>query len=188
MKPYILSAPRPNEGFTLMEMVVSLGIFSLLAVAALGVMIGLLDVELKATGAQTALDNVRFGLELITKEMRTGYQYDIPDGSSTSCPGFVEGVKFTASDAKKRMYYLSGGRIMRLVGATDCIAASPQPFTSEDVAVERFHFILRGQTKAAEDGQPWATILMDVRVNGGRGRAPSVMNLQTTVAQRFRDL
>lgn len=171
-----------KSGFTLLEMIVSSGIFSLLAVAAIIILLALFRAETKASHTAAAVDNIRFSLELITKEMRTGHQYEL----STHCGALGKEISFVASDGKGRVYYLSGGRIMRLRDSVDCDLE--QPLTSEGVAVDRLLFDLRGALQGPDDGQPRITISMAVRVSGITDPLVSRMNLQTTIVQRFRDL
>lgn len=171
-----------KSGFTLLEMVVAFGIFSLLTVAAMAILMALFQAETRASHATAAIDNIRFSLELITKEMRTGHQYEL----STHCAGLGKEVKFTASDGRGRVYYLSGERIMRLRDTTDCDLE--QPMTSEQVIVERLRFDLDGELQGPDDGQPRITISMGMRLGDILDPLASRMNLQTTIVQRFRDL
>ena len=71
-KTVFLKNRRLLTGFTLIEMAVATGIFAILVVSAISIMISVTKAQTKIQRVQTAIDNVRFSLELITKEMRVG--------------------------------------------------------------------------------------------------------------------
>lgn len=174
-----------TRGFTLIEMAVATGIFAILVVSAVSVMISVTKAQTKIQRVQTAIDNVRFSLELITKEMRVGTEYEYYSDCDSSGPA-QSGFRFTTSTGGKRIYYLDSinDRIMRSKTAfcTDAV-----PFTAEDVRVDRFRVLLRGIPAGASDGQPWATFNMAVTVLDPKGASDFSMDLQTSVVQRSRD-
>lgn len=64
-----------TAGFTLIEMIVSLGIFTLVAVVAIGAFLKIIDSNKKAQSLKTAVNNLNFALESMSREMRVGYGY-----------------------------------------------------------------------------------------------------------------
>ena len=65
-----------NNGFTLIEMIVSIAIFFIVAVVAIGAVLKTLDANKKAQNIKTSLTNVNFVLETISREMRVGTNYN----------------------------------------------------------------------------------------------------------------
>lgn len=182
---------KNKSGFTLLEMMLSIGIFSVLVVAAIGITLGISDAQIKAQNIQSILDNIRFSLELITKEMRTGYGYSL----TTKCAASGSEISFITSGGEERVYFLdpSTGLIQRArtpITSGDCTDPSKvKPFTSEQVVVERLNFSqLQGQAVGPTDGQPRTTITLTVTSRSPKLHLQSSMNLQTTVVQRLRDL
>ena len=167
----------------MLEMIISIGIFSVLVVASIGVTIGVSNAQIKAANIQAIQDNIRFSLELITKEMRTGSGYALSSVCS-STPGTE--VSFTTSAGETRMYYLSGDKIMRLKNTATCQLA--QPLMADEVGVERLRFITSGTVTGPADGQPRVTISMSVVSKSAKNPLESRMDLETTVVQRLRDL
>lgn len=174
----------PRRGFTLLEMLVSIGIFSVLVVAAIDITLGISNAQLKTASLQAIQDNIRFGLELVTKEMRTGTDYNL---SSFCAPAGSE-ISFTTSTGEQRIYYLDAVRkaIMRVRNSVNC--ANAIQFTAEEVSVDTLTIRLRGQTSGPNDGQPTATLSLKISSSDPRFGGETSMNLQTTVVQRFRDL
>lgn len=180
-----------NEGFTLFEMVVSIGLFSVLIITAAGVTLSVSNAQIKSQNIQANIDNIRFSLELITKEMRTGTAWAL---TSTCAPVGSE-ITFTTSLNETRVYFLNSATevIMRSkvpISGADC--ANPlivKPFTADEVKVNRLNFsFTQGQLPGPNDGQPRATITMKVTSRNPKEQLQSSMDLQTTIVQRLRDL
>ena len=171
-----------NRGFTLLEMIISIGIFSTIVIASIGITIGISNAQIKASSVQAAQDNIRFSVKLMTREMRTGSQYEL----SHLCAGTSgEEIRFVASSGTSRVYYRSGASLMRLVDSTNCSTA--KPLMSEEVGVESLRFRIGGATPGATDGQPWVMVSLSIRSRGSKPVLDSQMDLQTMVVQRFRD-
>lgn len=187
---YLEPLRTSRQGFTLLEMVVALGIFSVIVVTSIGIMLGVANSQIKASNIQAILDNVRFSLELITKEMRTGNNYQL---TTTCSPGSE--IKFQTSLGSTRVYYLYAptNTIMRATSAIsslDCDGSTgvSQPFTSDEVIVQKFDTATQGTTVGPNDGQPWITIFLRVKSKNPKYEYASSMDLQTTIVQRFRDI
>lgn len=187
-----------QRGFTLLEMIISIGVFSVIVIAAIGITIGISNAQIKASAVQAVQDNIRFSVELMTKELRTGSAYDI---SGFCGAGRGEAVRFIASNGESRTYYRDGRAIMRLAGSDECNAARPflsmpdvidaqfdeDAAISHDIAVENLRFNAGGEQPGVGDGQPWITISLSLRSVGPKPVLDARMDLQTTVVQRFRD-
>src|SRR3989338_7081181 len=68
---------RRNSGFTLLEMIVSMGIFSIVMLMSVSVVIMAQNAQVKARNMQNVQDNVRFVLEFMNKELRTGLRLSV---------------------------------------------------------------------------------------------------------------
>lgn len=64
-----------DSGFTLIEMIVSLAIFTIVAVVAVGAFLKVIDANKKSQSLKTATNNINFALESMTREMRVGSVY-----------------------------------------------------------------------------------------------------------------
>ena len=164
-------------------MIISIGIFSVLVVTSIGVMLGVSNAQLKAANVQATQDNIRFSMELMTKEMRTGSRYAL----SAFCGGNAGSeVSFLTSAGEQRVYCLSGDRLMRMVGTTDIGRA--KPLMADEIGVERLRFKIGGTTPGASDGQPWVMVAISINSKSGKQAFESRMDLETMVVQRLRDL
>lgn len=182
-----------NAGFTLLEMTIAMGIFSMLSIIAIGITVQTMNTQVRTAEIQSIQDNIRFSLELITKELRTGTSYQL-SGYGAACGGGSE-ISFTANTptggTETHVYYLatSGvntGTIMRIKGGTDCSTAAP--FTASEVTIDKLSFQIHGATPGGADGQPIVTVALHARSKNPAFITSSDMNIQTSVTQRLRDL
>lgn len=172
-------------------MVISIGIFSVIVISAIGITLGISNAQIKAANITAIQDNIRFSLELITKEMRTGSNYAL----TTICGSSGSEISFDNALGEKIIYFLNGTskRIMKAKVAiitADCDGSTGKiiPFSAEEVTVERLTFLLTGVAPGPNDGQPRITITLKVKSANPKFELESSMDLETTVVQRFRDL
>lgn len=155
-----------NRGFTLIEMIVALGIFSVAIVIAVSTFLNLQDAERKIQGKLTVVDNLRFALEIMAKEARTGTAY----GSSGSS------FSFTNVNGLAVVYRLNAGQIEKSLAG-----ASFQPLTAGDITVEDLDFYVRG-APSGDNIQPW--VLISIKAFAETKGAKESFSLQTSVSQR----
>ncbi len=187
-----------RNGFTLLEMVTSMGIFLVIVVSAIGVTIDIMNAQVRAAETQAIQDNVRFSLELITKELRTGFGYQNTSfGLNCVGSGFdpIHELTFTNSEGTQITYYWDSRpenlTIMRMsdsVNHQNCgETAYTQPLTSDEVRVKNLRFVLHGATRGSSDGQPIATIVLQVQSADPRLSSPVSLSLQTSIVPRLRE-
>lgn len=68
-------------GFTLIEIIVSLAVFIVVAVIAVGAFLRILDANKQAQALETAMTNANFALDSMTRDLRVGYGYDCYNGA-----------------------------------------------------------------------------------------------------------
>src|SRR3989344_9579993 len=185
-------------------MVVAFGIFSAAMITAVGIMLGVIHANQKSSAVQAVIDNIRFSLELMTREMRTGTDFQIVNHGCSE--QFADGIEFVdrnvpAVEGKRRYCYLADrlpfgptqdglpDTIYRVAlsneGPINCSPPIGSPFTSIEVLVESFQIKLDGYGLTSSDGQPRVTLSLRVKSSNERYQADSIMNLQTTVVQRL---
>ena len=84
-----MKLPYQNKqsGFTLIEMIVSLGVFSVVVTTAVGAMLILISTNQQLQSEQSVMTNLAFALDTMTREIRTGYNYyceSQPDNSGNN--------------------------------------------------------------------------------------------------------
>lgn len=153
-----------SRGFTIIELLVSTGLFVVLVSLASGAFIQALRTQRIVTNLSISMNDVSFVIEQIAREVRIGLNFS--GGGNT--------LSFTNSDNNLVSYSLIGNGIQRCEGGCKII-------TSPDVKIDRLEFIVKGQNSG--DGlPPRVTILISVV-----GEKDIRVYLQTTISSRILD-
>lgn len=168
----------------MLEMIVSMGVFAIAVLIAVGSLLALTNAQKKALVFQSTQDNLRFALETIARDIRTGDVYycgsnisDVPQISSEKdCPSSGPSFTFVNVARNTITYQARNNRIQKKDGAGDF-----QPLTSSDISMEYFSFYVIGSS-GSDDFHPRVTIV--AKGVSGSGASRSELNLQTTVSQR----
>jgi prepilin-type N-terminal cleavage/methylation domain-containing protein len=181
-----------KKGFTLIEMMVSVGIFAIVMTISAGTLFAIMDANAKSQALKSVMNNLNLALEGMSRNIRVGSTYhcsdtsnievaeDCPFGSSIFAFEKTGGNPETALD--QVVYRLRQGQIERsLDGGTSYSA-----ITSPEVEIETLRFIVRGSSP--EDNlQPSVVIL--VRGSAGiKAKIRTDFDIQTTVSQRLLDI
>ena len=162
-----------RAGFTLIEMMVAVSIFTVVITISLASFLNISDIQKKAMAFRAVNDNLNFAIEIMTRDIRTGTDYCAAACGSSS-------FNFTNSDGESVEYALDNKMIKRSVNGGAFLS-----MTSSEVEISGLKFILNGEVSG--DGlQPFVTII--IRGSAGQKKGfMSELNLQATVSQRAID-
>ncbi len=164
-----------RKGFTLVEIMVSLTIFSVLIVLATSSFVRALRTERQIAAFIAVNSNVGAFLEQIAREMRTGKDFCI-NGNNCSATS----IAFTNADGEKISYCLDDNSIKRSANSS---CSSGQSMTGANVLVEYLSFVVSGN-RDNDNLPPRITILVGATSNKQYAVSYEV-NLQTTVSARL---
>lgn len=195
-----------QRGFSLVEVLVSLSIFTIVVVISVSTLLVLIDANAKSQSMQVVMSNLAFALDSMTREIRTGDSYfcilssqdfittldgsaqqDCPNGSPAFA--FNEGGESITGQicsgpgcSKRITYRLNNAAIERRIGDdTDWV-----PVTSPDVSIEELEFVVTGSERG-DDITPSVTIYLSGWVDAG-ATTGSEFEIQTTVTQILLDV
>jgi prepilin-type N-terminal cleavage/methylation domain-containing protein len=192
-----------KKGFTLIEMLVTVGLFTIIITIAVGGFTDAIRTQREVSSLISAQSNVSLTLEQITRQVRTGYLFctapgniqpvvagntngaDVDCGCTLASPSdptgawVCSGLDFYDAGGDHIVYQSQDGALMESINGM-----APQSVTGDTVVVKNLQFQLFGQTE--DDHWP-------PRVTISIGIAPSstdtavsndVVNLETTVSAR----
>ncbi len=190
-KLYLRNEKR-KRGFTLIEMLVSVAIFTLVMLITTSSIFVIVASNKKAEALKSVMDNLSFALESMTRNIRTGSTYTcltvsggfVSTVPGSNCPGGDPGFQFLSNQQTYNgnsiviQYYLWQGRIWE--NQTNSNWTAPVPITAPEINVSILNFYLVG---AGKDGfQP--RVLMSVIGTAGTSTTETQFDVQTTLSQR----
>jgi len=179
------STKRTRDGFTLMELIISMGIFVIVALAALSIYIALLRVGQRTTALTRVQQEAQFVMSLIAKKIRTSrvdYSYSAYQGGTDLINGETELALIDLLD-DEYVFKLSGDSITisinngieRNVPATNISIVDLKfyinPSTNPFVSLEE-----------PPSSQPYVTLVMEV--SSSKGAQTASLIIQQTIPQR----
>jgi prepilin-type N-terminal cleavage/methylation domain-containing protein len=172
-----------RRGFTLIEVLVAIALFSITVSIAMGGLAVALRSQRQVAALISANNNVSLVLEQIARELRTGYYICRPSVSNPNpCPAGE--IDFTNAKSELVIYRLNNGVIERAVRNASGIY-NFSPITGSNVAIQYLNFTLFGNL-AGDGWPPRVTVSVGVSAKG-IGVPNDVTNLQTTISARALD-
>jgi len=164
-------------GLTLIEILVSITIFSVVIGIITDVTLNMIRAEAIATSNQVALDNGRFILQRIAKAVRV---------SVIKTPSNLNSSEIELEHPRRGIvkYFLNSGRIVEQIGG---LASTNSFLDSSSVTVENFKFNIKGADDGMDNRQPQVTIIMKLKPPNARQQELPSINIQTTLSQRCLD-
>ena len=195
-----------NKGFTLLELIVALAVFSVVMLIGTGAVLSALSTNKKAQSVQLIMNNLNFALESITRTMRTGTVYHCQNNitrvtpsidAPRDCSSGANAVAFepalgSPSSPSDQVVYranthptVSGAfQIERSVDG----AATFVPITALEVVIENLQFYVTDTATAPTNVNQARAVIVLHGYAAVDPRQSTPFNIQTSVTQRLLDI
>lgn len=171
-KPYSLN---PNSGFTLVEALASLLIFTVLIVAVSSLFIQIINLQRRALNMQRVDENASFILETMAKEIRVS-EVTSANSNCPSLPDYSLVIDHPVNGLITYDYDQSGKNLLRITSTN----GSGDVINSALVSVISANFCVSGRGSGL---QPRVTLWFTLQ--SGAGNNQITRTIQTTVSQRI---
>lgn len=171
-----------RKGFTLVEILVAVALFSIVMTVALGAMFSMVNANRKAQAVNLSMTNLNFALEAMSRSLRTGTAYSCGWGGDCTSGGSM--IRFTDQKNQSIVYRYNAANksIERSLNGGGTYAR----LTAPEVQITSMAFYVTGSSRA-DTVQP--RILITLRGTAGtKPETQTSFNIQTTVVQRILDL
>lgn len=167
--------PSRAKGYTLIELIVAIGLFSIVMTLAAGAYLLMISVNRETQAAASGIDNLSFATEVMLRTIRTGTNYSCGGGDCAS-----GGTSFSVTD--------SNGAVQTFTKTGSAITQNGASLTDPSVIISSLTFYVDGTRAAPGDYlQPYATISISGTVAIGPGKTKA-FTLETGAAMRGSDL
>jgi prepilin-type N-terminal cleavage/methylation domain-containing protein len=191
-----------NKGFSLIEVLVSLSIFTVVVTISVGSLLVLIDANARSRNMQEVMTNITYTLDSMTRDIRTGSDYycstgalpasefarqDCASGAADNRTlSFNEGGQSLTNDVTgaRIAYRLSGGEIQRGLGDSPNWVS----VTSPNTVITRLRFQVQGSTAGTDTKPPRVTIYVSGYAKDDDSIPPASFDIQTTVTQQLLDI
>lgn len=192
-----------TAGFTLVEMLVAVGIFSIVILVGVGALLSLVAANKRAEAINSVMNNLNFAVESMSRSVRVGTTYHcetspIPPGNPAvlstpqDCAGggglllaFEKSGGNRSDTSDQVAFRLNGTQLERSTNA----GASWIAITAPEVQIDQFQFYVIGSQSASSGNTLQPRVLITIHGSADiPNSAPTTFALQAAVTQRLLDL
>ncbi len=192
-----MMTPKTMRGYTLLEMIVAVGIFSVVMLIVTGAYLSLIGLDRELRASTSLVTNLSFALDSMSRGIRTGNSYGCGStggdplnpsaGTNAVCTSFSY---YDVSLADKVTYKRKNdGTIGRCTGTAVCTDASAISLTDPSITIANpsgLTFYVRGigTTGAGANVQPQVTFTLRGTIKGDKSHTLD-FSIQTSATQRL---
>lgn len=192
-----------KRGFTLIEMMVAVGLFAVIMTISVGTLIGVFNTNRKSQSIKAAMDNLSLAIESMSREMRFGYRYScngVPivgtpptptDCANAASPGTSVDFTYQSGQTIGYRWNQANQSIERWTEQSNTFI----PITSPDIKITGMKFFVVGSCPKNPSGsctadslQPKVLILVSgIAGDANKPDTQTSFTIQTQVTQRKLD-
>jgi len=192
---------KNKRGFTLIEVMVSVSIFSIVMLVATGAVFSIVEANKKTHTIKSVMANLNFALESIARDVRVGSNFSCNSGGDcVSAGGDVFSYKANRSligsiNTNDTVEYslvdeTVGGKTVKRIRKTitgDSLTPTPLFITAREIYIESLKFYVIGSGTVASGDYKQPKVVITIKGYAGSGNTRSDFDIQTTISQRSID-
>ena len=187
-----------SRGFTLIEMIVAVGLFAIVMIVCVGALLSLVNANRKAQALQSVINNLNIALDGMERSIRMGTDYDGSVGCVTGfdgtyphdCAGGTTQISFTPHggvSGDRWVYRFThdsngNGQIEKSEDGSAFVA-----ITAQEISIDEMFFYVVG-TNEHDTIQPKVVIVVKGSAGALGSSARTTFHIQATSVQRVLDL
>ena len=184
--------PRSSHyrGYTLVELIVSIAIFSVVMLVATAAFLTMISLDRQARATNDVVTNLSYVTDTMARGIRTGQAYACNGAGDCSSPG--SSFRFTDAQERTVTYSLTTNPRNSSYGSiTQCIESSCMVLTDPRINVEKLAFYVAGSASKQSNGdtrQPTVIFTIEGSVKPDARSAPVEFIIESGATQRVIDL
>jgi len=182
-----MSTRRLQGGYTLLELIVSLGIFSMVILVVMGAYITLISLDRQARANNQLAASLSFAVESMARSMRTGSAYACnANTSSPNCSSGGTSISFLDTQNQTITYRLKNDGSIGQCTGSPCTDSTAISLTDHRIDITSLRFYVRG-VGIGDVTQPNVTFVVAGTMTTEGGEV-STFSIQTGATQRLIEL
>lgn len=181
-----------HSGFTLIEMIVSVGLFAVVMLVATSAYLSLISLDRKARATNDLVTNLNFAVDTMERTVRSGSNFQSGGVGGTNSPSSGDTAFAFVNDQGQTVTYLfdtvhhSIGECINIV----CNTNTDQALTDPRITITNMKFYVRGVGTTAPNDviQPWVTFNVTGSLTPDSNSSPVTFTIQSTASARAIDL
>ncbi len=185
---------KTTKGFTLVEMMVAVALFSVVMLVSVGSLLSLIDASKRAQGIQSVMNNLNVALDGMVRSLRMGQGYTVTSGAhELSFSPFGTDPDDTAERWEYSFIEDSSGggeprgRLYKQYRPSGFGAAVTVPLTAEEVDIDYVQFYKTADTPG-DLRQPRVVMIVRGKAGFEKLKTTTYFNIQASATQRLLDL
>jgi prepilin-type N-terminal cleavage/methylation domain-containing protein len=180
-----------NRAFTLIEIMVAVGIFAILLTTFTGFFLSAVQAQRKALASQELIDNVSYNLEYMSRAIRmarkdmagsclTGAKYNYETNAERNK------IRFLNYQNKCQEFFLDGNQLKERKSTNNSEAnfEAPLPLTPVNLEVVSFQLGPSDSWGQGQETQSRVTLYLEIKGKGEKPELQPSIKIQTTISQR----
>lgn len=180
-------ADAKNGGFTLIELMVSVGVFAIVITISMSAILAIVSANRKAQNLKSVMNNLNYVLDSVSRDIRFGSGYEITSSCQTSTNSSGSEFSFQSANGDQITYRFipdsagsATGYIAKSVNNDTCVSDKFIRLTSPQIKIQKLQFFLR------HGGESLRSVLVVVRGYAGeKSTDKSEFDLESLISQRF---
>jgi prepilin-type N-terminal cleavage/methylation domain-containing protein len=188
-----------KKGFTLIEVLVSVSIFTIVMLIATGSVFTIVEANKKTHSLKSVMTNLNFALESIARDMRVGTKYTCDNVGDCQNGGTILRYKanrdvdgdgfYSPTDSNDQIEYSLGtsqyqGQILKRIYSNGQPAF---PITAQEINITNLKFYASGTNQGGISDGKQPKVVITIQGYAGIENTRSNFNIETLVGQRSID-
>ncbi len=196
------SSRERSSGFTLIEMMVAVGLFAVVMTISIGSLLSLVNANRKAQSLQTVVNNLNVALDSMVRSIRMGYNYHcIASGGITDPQNCQMGDTYLAFESENGdttnpndqwvyQYVPGSGTIPGYIEKSVDSGGHWIPITAAGITIESAKFYVVGSTPGSQGDLVQPKVVIEIQGEAGipGTKTSTTFHIQATAVQRALDI
>ncbi len=175
-------SPPLTRGFTLIEIIVSVGIFSMVMLVVTATYLAIITLDSEARATNSVVTNLSFAVESMARNVRTGTSYSCAGAGNGTCSQ----LSFLDTEGRAVTYLLKNDGTIGQCTSGVCTTATAIPLTDPNITITSLTFYVRG-VGTGDVIQPQVLISIRGTMKAAKNRVVE-FTIQTSATQRFLEI